>query len=214
MDLSIEVVACNTRPPTGATSFGINNANANALFINLSGNTNLGAGDTFDLALVKSPNVLSQGNTRYPSTRLTGEAGFNSLAGEITPANKNVWTRVNGTFTVDTNTRLGVDSLTNGELAILQRVQHENVRVLCLISADTLGGGERVCGMRLIKSVDNGGTWAPLDDGVNFTTRTTAETFTLEKPDLANEGDLYSFEIVNKESNADFNFYAAKIMVL
>ena len=159
-------------------------------------------------------NVLSQGNFGLAESRLTGESGFNSVSGVVTSITQNVWTPVSGSFSFKSGSALGVAQVSNDELEITKPVKNQRIRVRCQISADASGGAERVCGLRLSRSTDGGMSWVQMDDGVNFTNRSTADSVVYETVDSTQEGYRYRLEVTNKESNADLRLYAARIQVL
>ena len=212
-DLAIEITACNVRPSSGKVSFNINNTTKAAGFINVSGNTSLGDGEILSGASPVDDNVLSQGNTGLMDTIITGETGYNSVAGIVTPQTQNVWSAITGTMNFKPNTALGIAQNVNGVLEVTRPVKNQRIRVRCQISGDNSGSSERVSGIRLSKSTD-GIIWNELDDGVNFTTRITADSVCYETVDVANQGDKYRLEVVNKENNSDINIYAVRMQIL
>lgn len=213
-DCVIEVIACTGRPQPGKSLFDIINTIEQARFINISGNIMSGDGELLTGASITDNNVLSQGNFGLAESRLTGESGFNSVSGIVTSVTQNVWTTVTGSFSFKSGSALGVAQASNDELEITKPVKNQRVRVRCQISADASGGGERVCGLRLSRSTDGGMSWVQMDDGVNFTNRSTADSVVYETVDSTQQGYRYRLEVTNKESNADLRLYAARMQVL
>lgn len=213
-DCVIEVIACTGRPQSGKSLFDIVNTTEQARFINVSGNIMSGDGELLTDASITDDNVLSQGNFGLAESRLTGESGFNSVPGVVTSVTQNVWAPVTGPFSFKSGSALGVAQVSNDELEITKPVKNQRVRVRCQISADASGGAERVCGLRLARSTDGGMSWAQMDDGVNFTNRSTADSVVYETVDSTQQGYRYRLEVTNKESSADLRLYAARIQVL
>lgn len=212
-DLEISITATKARTQPGKITFFIENSSQSALSINVSGNQPLGDGDFIAGPEIEQDNYLSKGNPNIPNTHISANFGFTSEEGVVTSITEDVFSPVNGTF------NLGSDSIgfekdpVTGWLKVSRPVKNESVMIVCGLSADVSGSQERTCALRIERSEDGGSTWVGAGFEPLFLTRQTAGWSSVHLRLQINQGDLFRPAITNKGNDSDIRVYTCYLEI-